>query len=199
LLPALFNLCGMKNLLVLTFCTIIFTVHPVLAQVQRNGFNVGVAAGAGLLTLHVPGESKPRKSAEPSFPNIQLGWMIGPKTAITLYLPGTLYKNTWNGRPRDRGFEGIIPGVQYWVTERWWVAGGVGFGLDAPAFYDIKNEDERKFHFGYGCLFSSGYEFWQTSHFSMDARVRLHYNNVPVPEGRLSGFSANALLGVSWW
>jgi hypothetical protein len=189
----------MKYLVAIILSVLLCTTNSLFAQVQRKGFNFGVAGGVGYLALQVPGESKPRKSVAPSFPNIQLGWMVHPKLGVTVYLPGTLYKNTWDGRSRDRGFEGIVPGVQYWVTERWWVSGGVGFSLDAPAFYDIKNEEERKFYFGYGCVFSSGYEFWQTQRFSADARLRLHYNNVQTPAGRQTGVSVNGLIGLSWW
>ncbi|MCU0435691.1 MAG: hypothetical protein MUC87_19680 [Bacteroidia bacterium] len=189
----------MKYVFLFLACFAILPAKSQSAQVNRHRFNFGVAAGAGYLIQQIPGETAPRKKIEPSFPNIQLGWMVSPKLSVTVLLPGTLYKNTWNGRPRDRGFEGIVPSVQYWVTDKWWIGGGVGVGLDAPAFYDIKNEDERVFHFGYSGVLTSGYEFWQSGRFTMDARFRMHYNNVPVPGGRQSGLSANALLGVSWW
>jgi hypothetical protein len=191
----------MKNILLLLLLIAAIHTQAQTQTIQREGFNFGFSAGVGYIFQYVPAEPPLRKSIAQSWPNILLGWMINPKLSVNVLLPGTLYKNTWNGRPRYRGFEGAMPGLQYWVTNRWWIGGNAGLGLDAPAFFDlnVENTDERKYYGGYGFVFSSGYEFWQTSRFSMDARVRVHYNNVPLPGGRQSGLSANALLGVSWW
>ncbi len=87
--------------------------------------------------------------------------MITPRTALLLCLPGTVYRYKWSERERDRGFEAIVPAVQFWPCDRFWLLAGAGLGMDAPAFYDIKNEAERKFYFGGAALAGAGYQIFQ--------------------------------------
>jgi hypothetical protein len=165
----------------------------------RKGFLFGFSAGAGALFLDVPGNTEVQKTIDPSFPNLRLGWMLSPKLAATVQLPGTLYQNSWEGRKRDRGFEGILPGLQYWPKDRLWISAGIGAALDAPAFYDIKEDADRKFYFGFGCSAGAGYEIWRKGKFVIDAQVRLHYGAVSVPLGMQRGLSGNALIGLNWY
>ena len=125
--------------------------------------------------------------------------MISKRTALVLCLPGSIYTYKGIGRQRDRGFEGIIPSVQYWVKDRWWVLGGAGLTLDAPAFYDIKTEDETKFYFGASMLVGTGYEVWRTGKFAMDIQARLHYGKASVIEGTREGLAFNVLVGFNWY
>ncbi len=137
--------------------------------------------------------------ATASFPNFKIGSMISENTALLLYLPGSVYNYTLSGRTRDRGFEGIIPSVQHWTNDRIWLLAGIGISMDAPAFYDIKSKDERKFYFGYGVIAAAGYEIWIKGRFVVDIQARMHYGEVKFDNLNENGLAANFLLGINWY
>ncbi|MBL7783603.1 MAG: hypothetical protein JNM22_20380 [Saprospiraceae bacterium] len=167
-------------------------------HITRKGFLFGTALGAS--SLHLSGADLPTKTqAGLSFPNFKIGKMLGQRTALLIYLPGTVYAYEGEGRRRDRGFEGIIPSIQFWPLSRWWVLGGAGLGMDAPAFYDIKNADERKFYFGAGLLAATGYEIWQGRHSALDIQARVHYNSIDHPAGQLTGLGLSVAVGYNWY
>lgn len=165
---------------------------------DRGGFIFGAAAGVGRLSLSsdLTGEAT---ITGLSFPNFKIGTMVSTHAAVVLMLPGTVYPFNWDGRSRDRGFEGIIPSFQFWPLDRWWILGGVGLGLESPAFYDIKDASERKFYFGPGVLAGTGYEIWRKASVAFDLQGRVHYGNISAPEGKREGFSINLMVGVNWY
>jgi hypothetical protein len=165
---------------------------------ERKGFIFGTALGLSSLSLKFP--NKPTQSETSlSFPNFKIGAMISPKTALILYLPGSIYTYKNEGRERDRGFEAITPSLQYWFKDRFWVLAGAGLGMDAPAFYDIKNETERKFYFGGSALAGTGYEVYRKGKFALDLQARLHYGTAKFPEGTRSGLAFNLMIGFNWY
>jgi hypothetical protein len=170
------------------------------APVQRSGFIFGAAAGAGLLDLTGDGVSE-GQHLSPSFPNLRIGYMVSPRTAVVVLLPGTIYRYEGVGeqdRPRDRGFEGIIPSIQYWVADRWWIMGGAGLTLDAPTFYDVQDASEGKYYMGPSLSVGAGYEVWRRGSFSLDAQTRLHYGSARLADGETrKGTAWNLLLGVN--
>jgi hypothetical protein len=169
---------------------------------ERKGFVFGAAAGLTVGSLSGPGV-EPGVQAMPSFPNIKLGYMVGPKTAVCVFLPGVVYRfaghDSLGTRARDRGFEGVVPGVQHWIGNRWWVMGGAGLGLEAPAFYDIQSEAERNFYVGVAALGGVGYEFWQKRRFAADVQVRAHAGRIPMGGGVRTGAVLGVLVGVNWY
>lgn len=164
----------------------------------RSGFVFAAAAGASALNLHAPAQPA-EVFVNASAPNFKIGWMVNKRTALLLCLPGSLYKQKADGRQRDRGFEGFVPSVQHWITPRCWILGGAGAGMDAPAFYDIKNESERKFYFGAAALAATGFELWKRNTFAVDVQARVHYGNISLPAGRLSGTAFSLLVGINWY
>ncbi len=164
----------------------------------RKGFIFGVAFGGGGLALRSD-QIGVSEQAGATFPNIKVGAMVSPKAAVVLLLPGSLYRNTWDGRARARGFEGFVPSFQYWPTNRWWLLGGAGVGMDAPAFYDIKDESERKFYFGAAGVVGTGFELWQRGRFALDVQCRAHLGRIWAPENRLDGAAFNVMLGLNWY
>ncbi|TAE53739.1 MAG: hypothetical protein EAZ89_07185 [Bacteroidetes bacterium] len=162
---------------------------------ERKGFFLGVAAGPSLIRLKTA--SQPAETElSLSFPNFKLGYMIRPQLALALSLPGTVYRYSAQGRVRDRGFEAILPSVQYWPSKRWWILAGAGLGMDAPAFYDIKDETERSFYFGAAAIAATGYEVWQGRRFVLDVQLRVHTGNVRITEKR-QGTALSLMLGLS--
>jgi hypothetical protein len=195
------NRCKMRTLLILAF-TGLFT-HSNAQELsgltfERKGFIIGAALGASSINLNFPSRST-FHTLSASFPNIKMGAMISKRTALLVYLPGSIYTYTGSGRKRDRGFEGIIPSIQYWLKDRWWVLGGAGIGLDAPAFYDVKNEEEKNFNFGSSLTIGTGYEIWRKGKFAMDIQSRVHYGSATVSDGVRTGLAFNILLGFNWY
>jgi hypothetical protein len=174
--------------------------HPVLwAQPQkRNGWIFGTAAGVSAVHLSGAGFDGEMQGSL-SFPNFRVGRMISERSAVLLYLPGSIYREKHDGRERDRGFEGLVPVYQFWPAERWWIMGGIGLTLDAPAFYDIGNESERAFYFGPLALAAAGFEIWRRNRFALDVQARAHYGAAQLREGNRSMFAANVLIGANWY
>lgn len=167
---------------------------------SRVGFVFGAAVGVSRTALSGPGVDG-RPHLAPSFPDVQFGHMLSDRVAMLVLLPGSTYtydSNNAADRVRTRGFEGIVPSVQYWVADRMWVKGGVGLALDAPAFYDIRNASERAFHFGPGFSVSTGVEAWRRARHAVDLRAQWHGGRVPLPGGaHHQGSVLSVLVGVT--
>ncbi len=164
--------------------------------ITRSGFCFSLSAGISTVHLQYPTREISNQITG-SFPNMKIGMMLNDKTALMLSLPGSVYSYSRSGRQRDRGFEGIVPTVQYWPTSRLWINAGLGLGMDAPAFYDIKDESERKFYFGGAALLSCGYEVWQGKRTAFDLQLRLHAGNSKQSEGIVTGISGELLFGFN--
>lgn len=166
------------------------------ADTAHRKWFFGAAAGYASLHLSVTGTADEMQSSF-SLPNLKIGHMVGKSTGVMLYLPGSLYKYQQNGVSRDRGFEGIVPSIQYWPASRLWVMAGAGLGLDAPAFYDVEDETEAKFYFGGAALAGFGYEVTTVGRCTFDIQARAHYGYANVPEGIRTGFALNLLAGIT--
>ncbi|HEY5825458.1 MAG TPA: hypothetical protein VIT44_13880 [Cyclobacteriaceae bacterium] len=191
----------MKAMLIFLFTglvTISYSQNASENKFTRKGFIFGAAVGMSALNLNFT--AYPNQSElSASLPNFKIGAMVSKRTALLLYLPGSIYTYKNDDRTRDRGFEAIVPSVQYWFTDHWWILGGVGLGMDAPAFYDIKNEDERTFYFGLASVTSVGYEVWRKGKFALDVQSRVHYGTANRPEGMRSGLAFDFLIGFNWY
>ena len=183
-----------------TIVFLLFWAASVFSQsnTTRKGFIFGAAAGMSSVSLSSDLIGSNHQFGL-SFPNLKFGWMVAPKTAVAVLLPGSVYQYKWSDRSRDRGFEGIVPSVQHWVKDRWWLLGGAGLGMDAPAFYDIKDETERKFHFGAAGVAATGFEIWRHGRFALDLQARIHAGFAKAPEGARRGAAFSVLVGFNWY
>lgn len=189
---------SIQVLLLLCFCFSATAQTPNTKPFERKGFVFGGAIGISSLQLSSSSISE-AKQVGLSFPNFKFGTMVSPRMAILLSLPGTVYQYKWGDRQRDRGFEGILPSVQYWLLDRLWLLGGAGLGLDAPAFYDIKEASERKFYFGTAALAGAGYEVLRRGRFVLDMQGRVHFGSINAPEGRRNGLAFNLMFGFNFY
>jgi len=186
----------MRSLSILYIILLSFSAIGQESTHTKEGFFFGTSVGLSQLSLDSE-ENESGNHLSLSFPNFKIGKMINPKMAILLYLPGNVYTFDVSDRERDRGFEAILPSVQYWVTDRAWIMGGLGIGMDAPAFYDIRDETERKFYFGYSSALGLGYEFAYLNNKTFDIQGRVHYGSVDVDDDTLNGTAFSVLLGFN--
>jgi hypothetical protein len=169
-------------------------------QPIRSGWLLGLSVGGSIQELERDGVSLGRRGGV-SLPNLKVGRMVSENTALLVLLPGTLYPHdgdTGSPRKRDRGFEGIVPSVQQWVGDRVWLLVGAGVGLDAPVFYDIKTEAERKYYFGRAAVGGFGVEVLQSRRRTLDLQTRAHLGAVTVADGvRQRGYAVSVLIGMN--
>lgn len=188
----------MKALFILVFsamAAITYAQTP-SEKMVRKGLVLGAAVGVSYSRMNFfPDQSQHQVSA--SLPNFKIGAMISKRAALLLYLPGNIYPLKIEERNRDRGFEAIMPALQYWVNDRWWALAGAGLGLDSPVFYDIKNTEETKFYFGKAVAAGVGYELIQKGRFAMDVQGRIHYGTANRPEGNMNGLAFDLLIGFN--
>lgn len=163
---------------------------------RKKGFTFGVGIGGG--TLRVNTNDTVKTSLAATLPNIKIGYVVNERFAINLLAPGTLYKH--NGK--YRGFEGFVLTAQYWVKDRWWILGGTGLTMDAPAFWRaFKNYDSKDFHTGFPALtFGTGYEIYRKGNFALDVHYRLYSGRVNLEnDGKRRGLGNMLVLGFSWY
>lgn len=191
----------MKGIWTFVFAVIFFTLSA-LAQAQptfeRKGLILGASLGVSSIEMQFGNEAAQSETGL-SLPNIKIGAMLGERTAILLYLPGNIYRYDKRGRSRDRGLEGIIPSLQYCPGKAWWVQAGAGLMMDAPAFYDIREEEEAKFYFGGAGYLSTGYELWRKGNMALDLQARVYTGKAKGPEGDIKGRAISLLLGINWY
>ncbi|MBC7842038.1 MAG: hypothetical protein H7099_06990 [Gemmatimonadaceae bacterium] len=165
------------------------------ASAKDRGVTFGLAIGAASVSLEPPTRT--------TGTDIAIGWRVGyrmsPRAAVVLNGISSVYAWSGGGRPRKRGFEGLMPSVQYWLAPRLWVSAGAGLNLDAPAFYDIRsgNAGERDFHAGLGAVGIIGGELMRRGGTAIELQTRLHSGYMNLPDGRRRGTTASLLIGLS--
>ena len=110
---------------------------------QRDGFIFEFVAGGGIISIEDSAGIQTFDKAQGTFvfPDLKFGYMLNQKLAITASLPGNIYEFQDN----DRHFGGLIPSVQYWVKDNWWIHGGIGLAIDAQ----LKLTENQKLQAGY--------------------------------------------------
>jgi hypothetical protein len=183
--------------ILLCFCQLFVSAQINETKIKQRRFFFGVSTGISSIQLSSQTNGNEQQIGL-SFPNIKIGRMLNDHSAILLCLPGSIYQEKNMGRTRDRGFEGIIPSYQYWLSDRFWALAGAGLTFDAPAFYDIKDETERKFYFGPSILVGTGYEFYKKGKMTLDIQGRMQYGYSKYPTENRTGLALNLLIGVNW-
>lgn len=163
---------------------------------RKKGFTYGFGLGAGALRINSNDTVKTSFAA--TLPNIKIGYVFNEKFAVNLLLPGTLYKH----EGEYRGFEGFVLTGQYWVKDKWWVLGGTGLTMDAPAFWRaFKNFNSSDFHKGFPALtFGTGYEIYRKENFVLDVHYRLYTGSVKLEnDEKRKGTGHMLVLGFNWY
>jgi hypothetical protein len=164
--------------------------EPVLSE--RSGFSFGAALGAGTLRLNT--NDTITSTVTSTLPNIRIAYQLRPDLAVGVLLPGAIY--AYQGK--DRGFEAVLLTGQYWFRERWWVLGGAGMTLDAPAFYTVSDPSAADFHTGFPALAAAvGYELWQKDGWVVHVQYRFFTGKTALPNGgERNGVSNMFSIGI---
>jgi hypothetical protein len=135
--------------------------------------------------------------------DLKAGYMIKSNIALLITSNVSGYEYSGIGRSRKRDFGVLAPTVQYWFRDRFWALAGIGLGLDAPVFFDVKDpdnhEEEIAYHTGLGIVGAIGYELYQGGRFTIDLKARMTYRNVNIAEGKTAGVSPSILMGINFY
>lgn len=180
---------------------LLFSLMSMKQQAQeipnREKFIIEFSVGAGVISLENSNGTQTFDESESGmiFPDLKVGYMVKENLAITASLPGMIY--SFEGD--DRHFGGILPGVQYWFSNKWWVNGGIGLAIDSPALYDISDDNDD---WNYGKLVSAGigYEFYQKENFAINIQSKLFMGRVNITNGQhRDAVSFGVSVGFNWF
>jgi Outer membrane protein beta-barrel domain len=168
------------------------------SETNRKGFLFSFGGGVSAIRMNFPAKSENQMGVGL---NWKIGYSINPRLAIALNGAINIYDYAGSGRPRKRDFGGLMPSLQYWVSEKIWLQGGIGIGTDAPVFYDIKtkNEEETKYYTGFGAVTAVGYEFYRAKKFVLDVQGRVNFSQVNLPIGKTNGQNFAVCLGINFY
>jgi hypothetical protein len=185
----------MKRIILTSICALgLFAAKAQSTAPIRKGFSIGGSFGVGVLHF-TKGAGDAETGGDISLPNLKIGWLFNDKLGVYLNAPGQMYQQN----SRDRSFEGLIPAVQYWPANKWWISGGMGLAMDMPAFYDVVDFGEEEFNFGKGVLISTGYEVLQRRKWTIDLQGRLLMSSVNLDAGKREGTSLTLALGFNFY
>jgi hypothetical protein len=167
-------------------------------QFERQGFMFEFSLGGGIISIEDTAGIQSFDDAQGafSFPDLKFGYMLNNRLALTLSIPGMIYSVNDN----DRHFGGVIPAVQYWVKDRWWVHGGAGLAIDSPALYDIEDNVNDDWNTGIAVMASTGYEVYRKHNFALNIQSKLLLGGVNLTHGIDRDVVQLSLgVGLSWF
>ncbi|MFD0796309.1 hypothetical protein ACFQZJ_02465 [Maribacter chungangensis] len=164
----------------------------------RDGFMFEFGLGGGIISIEDNAGPQGFDDVQGggTFPELKLGYMLNNRLAITVSAPGMIY--TFNDN--DRHFGGIIPSVQYWVKDRWWIHGGAGLAIDSPALYDIKDNVNDDWNTGIAVMASTGYEVYRKNKFALNVQSKVLLGGVKL-DNNIDRDAVQFSLGIgfSWF
>ena len=164
---------------------------------QRDGFIFEFSLGAGIISIEDSAgiQTFDESQGAFTFPDLKFGYMLNDRLAITASMPGMIYEFQDN----DRHFGSFIPSLQYWVKDRWWIHGGAGLAIDSPALYDIKDDANDDWNFGFSVMASTGYEIYKKKNFALNLQSNLVIGSVYLEgDEHRDVVTFNIGLGFSW-
>ncbi|MRX64936.1 hypothetical protein [Maribacter luteus] len=169
-----------------------------LNSFNRDGFKFEFGLGGGIISIKDSAGTQGFDDTQGggTFPELKFGYMLSNRLAVTVSAPGMIYTLNDN----DRHFGGIIPSVQYWVKDRWWIHGGAGLALDGPALYDIEDKINDDWNTGLAVMASTGYEVYRKNKFALNVQSKLLLGGVKLDNNNdreVVQFSLG--IGFSWF
>lgn len=164
---------------------------------NREKFIFEFSVGAGSISLENSEGTQTFDKSEGTmiFPDLKVGYMVKENLAITASLPGSIYSFEGN----DRHFGGVLTGVQYWFSNKWWLNGGLGLAIDSPALYDISDINDD-WNFGKIVSVGVGYEFYQKENFAMNIQSKVLMGRVNLDNNQhRDAVSFGLSVGFNWF
>ena len=103
-------------------------------EVLRKGIMAGLSSGIANSSLKFPSQNQNNTNLAL---NWKMGYMLNSKLALLLNGAVSIYEYDLSDRKRLRDFGGVFTSAQYFVSDKFWVLGGIGIGTDAPLFFDL--------------------------------------------------------------
>lgn len=190
-------------LLKMAFVALVFLSNITYAQNQnpdtttREGFIIEFVVGGGVISIE---DSEGIQTFDKSqgafvFPDLKVGYMLNERLAVAVSFPGNIYEFQDN----DRHFGAVLPSLQYWVKDRWWINGGLGLAIDSPALYDIKDDVNDDWNFGFAVKASTGYEIYKKKNFALNVQSNLMLGSVYLEgDAHRDAVTFNIGIGFSW-
>lgn len=190
----------MKNRLqslVVLFLLLTSLQHYAQEKPIREKFIFEFGLGGGVISLENSdgSESFDKAQGAGTFPDLKVGYMVKENLAVTLSLPGMIYTKG----DFDRHFGGIVPGVQYWFSNKWWINGGFGLAIDGPALYDISTGN-KDWNYGKIVTAGIGYEVYQKEKFAINLQSKLFMGRANIANGQhRDAVSFSVGVGFNWF
>lgn len=190
----------MKSKTLVAICILINTTLTAQTKTDltRKGAVFGFSSGIAHSILKYPSTTK--RDANLAL-NWKIGYMLHPKLALLVVGSVSVYEYDLSDRKRLRDLGGVFASAQYFISDKFWVLGGLGIGTDAPVFYDLipDNERETDYYSGLGVISSLGFEIYRKKSFAIDLQTRVNYSSMDLPLGKTSGFAAALLVGINFY
>jgi hypothetical protein len=170
----------------LAFALVPLTAGAALAEPQRSGFLIGFSLGTGEMQQADCEDCDPLDGVAL---DIHLGGMITPRLA--LMFDGSAVSHQLGDGALTQAVDTVA--LQYWVTPRLWIKGGVGVAQMSVSDEDGETVEESET--GRGALAAIGYELVQSRTFALDLQARVaagEYSDVTITNG-------SVLLGFNWY
>ncbi|MCC6771215.1 MAG: hypothetical protein IT360_08375 [Gemmatimonadaceae bacterium] len=181
------------------------TLHAQAERAATTGIVFGISLGVSRVTLsELPNVSRTTGT------DVSLGWQVGyrmsSKLSLVLNGASSVYRYAGPGRARKRGFESVVPMIEYQVDHGLRLSAGAGLQLDAPVFYSMRVSDpaERRYWRVVGAVVGVSYALpsllngasRSAQRYTPEVQGRWNVGRTNTPEGRLAGQSYAFLLGV---
>lgn len=135
-----------------------------LGTVDRRGFIIGFSLGAGSFTL---ADCSSCEALNGVGFDLHLGGMLTPRLALMWDGSGVVHPMDGGGSV-THALSAVA--LQYWVTPRVWIKGGLGAGQLSVA--DDEGDTIAESETGGGVLLAGGVEIAQTRSFALDLQLR---------------------------
>jgi hypothetical protein len=171
---------------------------PVSPYLQRRGLAIGFGIGLG----GMQSENGPIDCFNCDYDPVAVGFdfhvggMINPRLALLLEIWGQAQTLDADGTAMLTQSLAMI-GVQYWVTPKLWLKGGIGAAALQISYDDGFAQDDEQVDEGGAIMGAIGYELVQGRTFAMDLQLRIGAGTYEGIDDQIT--STTVGLGFNWY